>query len=141
MSHALEFYINGQWVKPHGATQIDVINPATEQPCAQIALGDAVDVERAVAAAKAAFPAWSVSTREERLAVLERMLAVYKRRSEDMAQAISLEMGSPIARARDSQSWAGLAHLEEMIAVLRGFSFEGPEGDVYITREAVGVCG
>lgn len=141
MSHALEFYINGQWVKPHGVTQIDVINPATEQPCAQIALGDAVDVERAVAAAKAAFPAWSVSTREERLAVLERMLAVYKRRSEDMAQAISLEMGSPIARARDSQSWAGLAHLEEMIAVLRGFSFEGPEGDVYITREAVGVCG
>lgn len=141
MSHALEFYINGQWVKPHGMTQIDVINPATEQPCAQIALGDAVDVERAVAAAKAAFPAWSVSTREERLAVLERMLAVYKRRSEDMAQAISLEMGSPIARARDSQSWAGLAHLEEMIAVLRGFSFEGHEGDVYITREAVGVCG
>ncbi|GBR05108.1 aldehyde dehydrogenase family protein [Asaia siamensis] len=141
MSHALEFYINGQWIKPHGTAKIDVINPASEQPCAQIALGDEVDVERAVAAAKAAFPTWSVSSREERLAVLERMLAIYKRRSEDMAQAISLEMGSPIARARDSQSWAGLAHLEEMIAVLRNFSFEGPEGDVYITREAVGVCG
>ncbi|GBQ82632.1 aldehyde dehydrogenase family protein [Asaia krungthepensis] len=141
MSHALEFYINGHWVAPHGATRIDVINPANEQPCARIALGDDIDVERAVSAAKAAFAAWSGSSREERLTVLERILAVYKRRSENMAQAISLEMGSPIARARDSQSWAGLAHLEEMIKVLRDFSFEGPEGDVYITREAVGVCG
>lgn len=141
MSHSLEFYINGHWVKPHGTHVIDVINPATERPCSQIAVGDATDVDLAVKAAHAAFPVWSTSTREDRLAVLERILHVYKRHTEDMAQAISLEMGSPIARARDSQSWAGMAHLEEMISALKTFVFDELQGDILITREPVGVCG
>lgn len=141
MSHALQFYYNGQWVNPVGDRTLDVINPATEEVCSTIALGTAEDVNRAVAAARKAFPAWSATTREERLAVLERILAVYKRRSEDMAQAISQEMGSPIARARDSQTWAGMAHLEEMISTLKTYVFDEMRDDILITREAVGVAG
>jgi len=141
MSHALEFYCDGRWVAPHGARVLDVIDPATEQACGRIALGDERDVDRAVAAARAAFPAWSLTSREERLSVLERVLAVYRRRSEDMARAISREMGSPIVRARDSQAWAGMAHLEEMVRTLRDFAFEERRGDMLLTHEAVGVCG
>ncbi|OUJ04800.1 aldehyde dehydrogenase family protein [Acetobacter malorum] len=141
MSHALQFYYDGQWVNPVGSRTLDVINPATEEVCSTIALGEAEDVNRAVAAARKAFPAWSVTTREERLAVLERILVIYKKRSEDMAQAISQEMGSPIARARDSQTWAGLAHLEEMISALKTYVFEEMRDDILITREAVGVAG
>ncbi|MDN7350389.1 aldehyde dehydrogenase family protein [Acetobacter senegalensis] len=141
MSHALQFYYDGQWVAPLGTRTLDVINPATEKACATIAMGNAQDVDRAVASARKAFPAWSVSTREERLAVLERILVVYKKRSEDMAQAISQEMGSPIARARDSQTWAGMAHLEEMISALKTYVFDEPRGNMLITREPVGVAG
>ncbi|MDN7353341.1 aldehyde dehydrogenase family protein [Acetobacter senegalensis] len=141
MSHALQFYYDGQWVAPLGTRTLDVINPATEKACATIAMGNAQDVDRAVASARKAFPAWSVSTREERLAVLERILVVYKKRSEDMAQAISQEMGSPIARARDSQTWAGMAHLEEMISALKTYVFDEQRGNMLITREPVGVAG
>lgn len=141
MSHALQFYYDGQWVAPLGTRTLDVINPATEKACAIIAMGNAQDVDRAVASARKAFPAWSVSTREERLAVLERILVVYKKRSEDMAQAISQEMGSPIARARDSQTWAGMAHLEEMISALKTYVFDEQRGNMLITREPVGVAG
>ncbi|ATJ92354.1 aldehyde dehydrogenase family protein [Acetobacter tropicalis] len=137
----MQFYYDGQWVAPLGTRTLDVINPATEKACATIAMGNAQDVDRAVASARKAFPAWSVSTREERLAVLERILVVYKKRSEDMAQAISQEMGSPIARARDSQTWAGMAHLEEMISALKTYVFDEQRGNMLITREPVGVAG
>lgn len=141
MSHALQFYYDGKWIAPVSTATLDVINPATETVCATIALGNAEDVNRAIASARKAFPAWSVTSREERLSVLERILTVYKKRSEDMAQAISLEMGSPIARARDSQTWAGMAHLEEMLSTLKRYVFDEPRGDMLITREPVGVAG
>ncbi|WP_173584043.1 aldehyde dehydrogenase family protein [Acetobacter musti] len=141
MSHALQFYINGGWTAPLGSRTLDVIDPATEKPCATIAMGTARDMDRAVAAARGAFPVWSATSREQRLAVLEKILTIYRRRSEDMAQAISREMGSPIVRARDSQTWAGLAHFEEMIAALKRFPFEESRGDILITREAAGVAG
>ncbi|GAL97222.1 aldehyde dehydrogenase [Acetobacter tropicalis NRIC 0312] len=141
MSHALQFYYNGQWVDPASSLTLDVINPATEEVCCTIAIGNEEDVNRAVASARSAFPAWSVTTREERLAILERILVIYKKRSEDMAQAISQEMGSPIARARDSQTWAGMAHLEEMISTLKNYVFDEMRDDMLITREPVGVAG
>lgn len=141
MSHQQDFYIDGRWVTPKGAGTLEVINPATERPCATIALGASDHLNDAVRAARAAFPAWSVTTRSERLDVLRSLLTAYRRRAEDMAQAISTEMGSPIARARDSQTWAGAAHLEEMIATLERFGFEETRGDIRIVREAVGVVG
>lgn len=141
MLHHDQFYIGGSWVRPFGTTQLDVINPATEQPFTQIILGEKTDVDVAVAAARDAFSEWSMSTRAERLVALRNILEAYNRRAEDLAQAISAEMGSPIMRARDSQVWAGKAHLEEMIATLERYSFEERRGDILVSREAVGVCG
>ncbi|GBR55043.1 aldehyde dehydrogenase [Neokomagataea thailandica NBRC 106555] len=140
MRHSQEFYINGVWTTPLGNKTLSVINPATEKPVATLALGTAEDVQSAVAAAKKAFNSWSSSTRAERLVVLQKILDIYQRRSEDMAQAISLEMGSPIERARDSQTWAGQAHIAEMIEALKRFVFEEKRDHCLITREAVGVC-
>ncbi|MBO1328142.1 aldehyde dehydrogenase family protein [Acetobacter suratthaniensis] len=140
-SHALEFYINGQWCAPAGSERLDVINPATETPCATIAMGNAQDVDKAVAAARAAFPAWSASSKEERIALLEKVIALYQSRSEEMAQAISLEMGSPIARARDSQAWSGYGHMQETLDALRAFSFDTVRDDMLLTHEAAGVAG
>ncbi|WP_256138207.1 aldehyde dehydrogenase family protein [Komagataeibacter swingsii] len=140
-AHAHQMYCNGQWITPDGREQMDVINPATEQPCARITLGNARDTERAIRAARAAFPAWSMTDRATRLAALERIVEIYKRRMKDMARAISLEMGSPLTRAYDSQAWAGMAHLEEMMTVLRDFPFQERRDDMLIVHEAVGVTG
>lgn len=139
-AHAQKFYINGAWIAPAEPCLIDVINPATEAPCAQIAMGTSQDVDHAVSAARAAFSTWSKTSREERLALLERILDIYRLRAEDMAQAISTEMGSPISRARDSQTWAGMAHTAETIEALRTFVFDEPRDDLLITREPIGVA-
>ncbi|GBQ35850.1 aldehyde dehydrogenase family protein [Gluconacetobacter azotocaptans] len=141
MAHALQMYIDGKWVDPTVPRTIDVINPATEAPCATIALGSAADVDLAVAAARRAFGTWSVSTRAERIDLLERILTVYRRRMDDMASAISQEMGAPLPFARDAQAWAGMAHLEQMIRALRDFTFDQQVDDMLITREPVGVVG
>ncbi|TXL76705.1 aldehyde dehydrogenase family protein [Vineibacter terrae] len=141
MSNNLNFYIDGAWVAPAVPKSIDVINPATEEPCAQISLGSAKDVDRAVAAAKAAFATYSRTTREERVALLEAILAAYKKRYDDIAKAISMEMGAPVTLATKAQAATGIGHLNQMIKVLKSFEFEEMRGTTLLAKEPIGVCG
>jgi aldehyde dehydrogenase (NAD+) len=141
MSHEMQFYIDGQWVDPIVPASLDVIDPSTEEPFATISIGSAKDVDRAVAAAKAAFPAFSRTDRRERLELLQRILEGYKARRADIARAISREVGAPAKFAMESQSATGIAHLERMIQVLRDFEFERQMGSSRVVREAIGVCG
>jgi len=137
----LSFYIDGQWVKPESRPTLDVINPATEQAFTQISLGTADDIDTAAAAARAAFPAWSQTTVAERLAILDRILAGIKARAEDLAQAISQEMGAPISFARTAQVGTGLGHFATARAILAGYQFEEARGSTQIIKEPIGVCG
>jgi len=145
MPDSRNFYINGQWVAPATANDLDVINPSTEEVCATISLGGKADVDAAVAAARAAFETWSQSSKAERLALLHRVLEVYKARAGDMAEAISTEMGAPIDLAKTSQVGAGAFHIQNFIRALEGFEFEQPLGDHApndrIIHEGVGVVG
>ncbi|MEM9098961.1 MAG: aldehyde dehydrogenase family protein [Pseudomonadota bacterium] len=138
------FYINGAWQAPLDGTPLDVINPSNEEVCATITLGGEADTNAAVAAAKAAFPAWARSAKADRVAALERLAAAYDARAEDMAQAISEEMGAPIEMARHSQAAAGSGHLASAIETLKGFEFDKMLGDHApdnrILMEPIGVC-
>lgn len=138
------FYINGQWVEPAEAQDFDVINPSTEEVCAVISLGTQADADAAVAAAKAAFPAWSATSKEERLALLEKLYGLYKARSAEMAEAISTEMGAPMALATTAQWGAGAGHTKNLMRALKNFEFEAPLGDHapgnQIIHEPIGVC-
>ncbi len=138
--HALKFYINGEWVAPLGADRLDVENPATEEILGQIALGSVADTDRAVMAARAAFAGFSGVPVAERIALLERILAEYEARAEDLAQAMRLEMGAPISWAREAQVWAGQVHLESTIAAAKSFHWEEKRGATQIIREGIGVC-
>jgi aldehyde dehydrogenase (NAD+) len=141
MREHLKFYINGQWVDPVDLKTLDVINPATEQVAGRIALGSAADVDRAVKAARKAFATWSLTSREERLAVLQRILEQYQKRIGDLGAAITEEMGAPKALANGFQVGLGAAHLNTAIEVLKNFRFEEPRGATMIVKEPVGVCG
>jgi aldehyde dehydrogenase (NAD+) len=141
MDNAKKFYINGEWVDPIGTETMDVINPATEEPICAIALGNSADVDRAVAAAKAAFETFSQTTREERIALLEKIIACYKARMGDIAAAVSQEMGAPVGLANAAQAPAGLGHLMFTLNALKEFSFEQMVAGNKIVREPIGVCG
>jgi aldehyde dehydrogenase (NAD+) len=141
MREYLQFYINGEWVDPIRPNPHDVINPATEEVCAHISLGSDEDVDRAVAAARAAFETWGYSSREERIAVLESCVATYEKYYNDMADAIREEMGAPRSLAVSAQAHAGLGHLQEALRVLREFSFEEDLGEHRVVKEPIGVCG
>lgn len=141
MQDHLCFYINGQWIRETDRETLDVINPATEQAFAKIAMGTAKDVDVAAKAARAAFPAWSQSTREERLAVLDKIIGGIKARSEELAQAISQEMGAPISFARTAQVGTGIGHFATARAILENYEFEETRGKTQIIKEPVGVCG
>ncbi len=119
-----DFYINGQWVAPAKANDFNVIDPSTEEPCAVISLGDQADTDAAVAAAKAAFPDWAFVAKSEKMALLKRLLEVYNDRQEEMAQAMSMEMGAPIALSRAQQVGAGSWHLEGFLKAFEDFEFE-----------------
>jgi len=140
MDHSQLFYIDGQWTPPAVAATLDVVDPATERPFATIAVGSQADVDKAVRAAKRALPAFSQFARERRLALLERLLAAYNERAEDLARAVSQEMGAPLAFAREAQVWAGRVHLEATIRALRGFEFSRRRGGSLLVEEAIGVC-
>jgi aldehyde dehydrogenase (NAD+) len=140
MTDFTKFYINGEWVAPLAPKPFDVINPATEEAVAQISLGGAGDVDRAVAAAKAAFPAFSRTSREERLALMQKIVDAYKARYDELAQTITKEMGAPAWLATRAQAATGMAHLNQMIAILKGFAFESVHGTTLIAKEPVGVC-
>lgn len=141
MVNPLKFYIDGAWVDPAGTATIHVINPATEEVCQTIAAGGAEDVNRAVAAAKRAFETFSVTTKAYRLALLKRILEVYNSRLDEMAAAISAEMGAPLIMAKDSQAYCGTAHFESTIQAFEAMEFEEQRGKTRIVREAIGVCG
>ncbi|MBL6427405.1 MAG: aldehyde dehydrogenase family protein [Maritimibacter sp.] len=139
-----EFYINGEWVAPAEARDHEVIDPSTEEACAVISLASAADVDKAVAAAKAAFPDWMMTPVEERIALVEKFLEIYKARAEDVAQAITMEMGAPLDLARSSQWGAGYAHTKAFVKAAKSFDWIKPLGDhapdTMIVHEAVGVC-
>ena len=141
MSNHLKFYIDGAWVDPIVPATLDVINPANEEAYTKISAGSSADVNRAVAAAKAAFPGFAKTTKEQRLAFLRRLLEVYNERYEDIAQAVTNEMGAPLSFARGAQAWAGQAHMEATIKALEAFEFEHQRGNSRIVKEPIGVVG
>ena len=139
-----KFYINGEWVNPKSNQTIDIINPATEDVCAEISLGNKDDVNEAVQSAKTAFKTWAFSTKEERLAPLEKLYELYKKRWADIAEAITLEMGAPKDFATKLQAGTGAAHIKTFIRYLKEFNFEKPLGEhaknQRIIYEPKGVC-
>lgn len=141
MDHVKQFYINGQWVAPLTSDTLDVINPATEEPIESIAMGGADDVDAAVAAAKAAFETFSLTTKDERLALLDSIIAVYAGRMDELADIISQEVGAPLWLAQIAQAAAGLGHLATARGVLADFEFETQQGGTLLVREPIGVCG
>jgi aldehyde dehydrogenase (NAD+) len=141
MSRAACFYIDGRWVEPASPTWFDVIDPATETCVERLALGNAEDVDRAVAAARKALPAYAQTPVAERIALLKRIVTIYERRQEEFAEAMRVEMGSPITFSRKFQVPRGWLHLNQMIDVLQRFEFEEAMGSTLIRHEPVGVCG
>jgi aldehyde dehydrogenase (NAD+) len=141
MKDCCQFYIDGQWVDPAEVRNFTVINPATEEPISTISLGSGADVDRAVAAAKRAFESYSETSRDERLALLRRVLDVYQAKMDQMAETISREMGAPISLSRKAQAPAGLGHLAEIVKVLEHFPFEELKGSTLMRKEPIGVCG
>ncbi len=136
-----QFYINGAWVEPTTANDFEVFDPATEEVCATISLGNETDVDKAVAAAKAAFETFSQTSIDERVALLERIVEIYKRRLGDVAEAIRLEMGAPIKLASTAQAFAGLGHIVEAAKVLKTYAFTEDLGEHRVVKEPIGVCG
>ena len=141
MREMLQFYIDGQWVDPLTPNPLDVINPATEEVCGRISLGSAADVDKAVAAAKRAFPAYSRTTREERIDLLTAILDQFKKRYNDVAEAIMDEMGAPWEVASGPQAGSGPQHLKAAIRALKAYEFEERNRDTLIIKEPIGVCG
>jgi aldehyde dehydrogenase (NAD+) len=141
MKDARQFYIDGKWVAPTQPNDFPVVNPATEEQIATISLGSAADVDKAVAAAKRAFDSFSETTVEQRRELLQRIVAVYKAKSQEMARAISSEMGAPLAFAKAAQVGAGLAHFLEVLRVLDRFQFDEVRGTTLFRKEPIGVCG
>lgn len=137
-----KFYINGEWVDPIAPNDLEVINPATEQPIAVISMGTPADIDRAVAAAKTAFRSYSRTSLDERIALLEKLLAIYKRRYDEMARTITLELGAPITMSTEQQAHVGVGHLKGFIDALKRIKMreELPNGDI-VLREPIGVCG
>ena len=135
-----QFYIDGRWVDPVAARDFQVINPATEAVAGVISMGSAADVDRAVAAARRAFEGFARTTAQERRALLEKILVGYKAHYDEIATAISDEMGAPMKLARESQAAVGVGHLSAMIDVLQHFKFEEKHGVARLLLEPVGVC-
>jgi aldehyde dehydrogenase (NAD+) len=141
MKDCLNFYIDGKWVPPVTPKTLDVLDPATEEPIGRISLGSAADVDKAVAAARRAFETFGRSSREERIALLERIIAAYQARLGDLAETISHEMGAPMWLANAAQAPSGLAHLAQTLEVLKSYPFVENKGTTRIIKEPVGVCG
>jgi aldehyde dehydrogenase (NAD+) len=141
MQHERQHYVNGAWVEPLQPTLVDVVDPSTEEAFTQIAVGGPKDVDRAVAAAKAAFPSYSRTTPKDRLDLLRAILSEYNKRRRDIAETLAHEMGAPVQFALERQAATGTAHLTRMIEVLQSYRFEDVEGSTLIAREPIGVVG
>ena len=142
MKDLRKFYINGKWLEPVSRREMAVINPATEKSIATITMGSSEDIDRAVVAAKIAFASYSRTSKEKRLALLEKFLRIYQERYEEMAQAITAEMGAPISMSRESQADCGVGHLQGFIDALKAQEERETlyNGDTLV-REPIGVCG
>jgi aldehyde dehydrogenase (NAD+) len=136
-----KFYINGEWVDPVKPETLDVINPATEDTVGVISVGSAGDVDKAVAAARAAFPSFSATSVDDRVELLSNIREIYKKRLGDVADAIQMEMGAPTSLAQGAQAMVGLGHLKAAIRSLSNHQFEYTHGEFLIRHEAIGVCG
>ena len=141
MRDYLKFYIDGAWVDPAEAKTLDVINPADESVAGRISMGGAADVDKAAKAARKAFATWSLTSREERIDILERIAAEYQKRYGDIADAITEEMGAPASLSQRAQAAIGMGHIQTGIAVLKSFKFEEERGSTKIVKEPIGVCG
>src|ERR1700744_5514467 len=141
MEHERQHYVNGAWVDPLQPTLLGVVDPSTEEAFTQIAAGGAKDVDRAVAAAKAAFPSFARTSRKDRLDLLRAILSEYNKRRQDLAEVLSREMGAPVKFALERQTATGTGHLTRMIQVLETYKFEDVEGSTLIAREPIGVVG
>jgi aldehyde dehydrogenase (NAD+) len=135
-----QFYIDGAWVDPVESKELKVINPATEEVAGVISMGSSKDVDRAVMAARRAFDSYSRTTPAERLALMERILAAYKAHYDEIAQAMTIEMGAPMTLSKGAQTRIGVGHISAMIDVLKTFKFEEMRGTVRLVQEPVGVC-
>ncbi|RQZ51966.1 aldehyde dehydrogenase family protein [Burkholderia cepacia] len=140
MRTSQQSYIDGRWLDPADAKAIDVIDPSTARPYAQLRIGGAADVDRAVGAARRAFDTYSRWPVGERVALLRRVLEIYQRRYEEVARTISQEMGAPIAFARAMQAAVGTAHLEQTIRALQSFRFSTQTDSLLVSHEPIGVC-
>ena len=141
MREMLQFYIDGKWVDPQSPNTLDVINPATEEICGRISIGAAADVDLAVAAATRAFETYSQTSREERIELLESVLAEFAKRHDEVAEAIMEEMGAPWGLARDSQAASGPQHIKAAIRALKDYPFEERNRTTLVIKEPIGVCG
>ena len=137
----LDFYINGTWVKPSGVETLDVTNPASEEKVTKISLGDETHVNEAVTAARKAFETYSQTPVEQRIDLLTTIREIYKRRLDDVADAIQTEMGAPTYLAKGAQAMVGLGHLKAAIRSLTNHNFEYEHGNFIIRHEPIGVCG
>tara|TARA_R110000782_G_scaffold31350_1_gene77195 strand:+ start:892 stop:2319 length:1428 start_codon:yes stop_codon:yes gene_type:complete len=141
MLEKLQFYIDGQWVDPVEPRTLDVVNPATEAVYGRISIGSAADVDAAVAAASRAFETFSKTSREERIALLEKILEIFNRRSDEVAEAIMDEMGAPWGLAKYAQAASGTQHIGAAIEALKTYEFEEKVGSAIVVKEPIGVCG
>jgi len=141
MRDDLKFYIDGKWVDPLEPRRRDVINPATEEVSGRISMGSAADVDAAVGAARKAFARFSRASRQERIELLEHILGAYQMRQDDLAAAVSEEMGAPAWLARSAQAPIGAGHLKIAIAALKDYAFEEMRGATLLVKEPIGVCG
>jgi len=141
MSNSLKFYINGAWVDPVVPNRIAVINPATEEVVTEISGGSSADVDKAVAAAKAAFKTFSRTSPKERLALLKRCLEIYNRRYDEIAEACTNEMGAPIGLSKEAQVFVGQGHFQALIDKFENFEFFETRGTTRVVKEPIGVCG
>ncbi|WP_345891128.1 aldehyde dehydrogenase family protein [Burkholderia sp. Ax-1719] len=139
--HASRFYIDGHWVLPNAESWFTLIDPSNEKDIGRLAMGNTADVDVAVAAARKAFPAWSATSVQERISLLRRIVELYEERVDSFAEAMRLEMGSPITFARNGQAARGPAHLNALIRVLEEFEFETMQGSTRVVLEPIGVCG
>ena len=136
-----KFYINGSWVTPKNSELMDIINPANEAVIGQVALGSPADVDTAVAAANEAFKSWSLTSREQRLEVLDRIITAYKAHMDEMAEAITTEMGAPTDISAGAQAPIGVTHFHTSRKALENFSFEEIKGTTKVLKEPIGACG
>src|SRR5262245_40981637 len=121
MVNRTQFYIDGAWVDPVVKKSIPVVNPATEETLYEVAVGSKADVDKAVEAARRAFETYSITSRDERVALLTKIIEVYKRRMKDIGAAVSDEMGAPLPMAEKAQAGAGLGHLMSTLDVLKNY--------------------